>query len=117
MLSWAFFSMGDYNTPHTIRVDYFTNFNAEGVCIKYPIGYNVAATYSEIQINLYYSDYPKSVEYRRSVIAHEIGHLLWLKDDPPTFPFNNSLMHNFADPETIYFPQPYDVNNVRFRYD
>ena len=55
-------------------------------------------------------------EYRRSVIAHEIGHMFWLGHNAPVFS-TGSIMKSDRDRDTLFVPQPYDAWNVRFRYD
>lgn len=54
---------------------------------------------------------------RRSTVAHEIGHLLWLSDNPAVSNDNNSLMAGGRNRETVFTPQPYDIQNVLFRYN
>ena len=53
---------------------------------------------------------------RRAVIAHEIGHMFWLKDNPATT--QNSLMrYQSVYDNNISTPQSLDVNNVQFVYE
>lgn len=58
----------------------------------------------------------KSDSFRRSTIAHEIGHLLGLDDNPPVHYYNDSLMSHYRDRSIIYIPQEYDCNNILFQY-
>ena len=53
---------------------------------------------------------------KRGTTAHEIGHLLWLGDDPPVS-YSESLMRADRTRQNTYSPQTYDENNVRFRYE
>lgn len=48
------------------------------------------------------------------VIVHEIGHLLWLDDNPPDA---SSIMRYDRNRNLIFLPQQSDIANVRFRYD
>ncbi|MBO4860632.1 MAG: hypothetical protein J5530_03715, partial [Clostridia bacterium] len=52
---------------------------------------------------------------RKSTIAHEIGHLLGLDDNPP-ISNDQSLMNHERNRNTVYTPQPFDVVNVIYIY-
>ena len=101
---------------HVIEVGNYPELttNVLGCCEKYPQG-NVIATSSHIKINMYGSD--KSPEYKQGIVAHEMGHLLWLGDNPSDSTGTNSLMNYQMNPETMRNPQAFDVQNVRSRYD
>ncbi len=53
---------------------------------------------------------------RKSTITHEIGHLLGLKDNPPVSA-NKSLMNHNRNRDTIYTPQYFDIENVKFIFN
>ena len=104
-------------SPHTIEVASF-NTTWRGYCLPNPTSGNI--TSSKIQINTNMVDNGSNStnrdNYRKSTVAHEIGHLLWLQDDPPTT-YNNTLMHGNRDRGTIFTPQNYYINNVKFWYN
>lgn len=52
--------------------------------------------------------------FARSTIAHEIGHVFWLDDNPSSG--NKSLMNHSRNRETIYVPQSSDIANVNAKY-
>ena len=64
-----------------------------------------------VELNL--SHIGPNTNFRRGVIAHEIGHLLWLGDTPPHA--DDSLMRGAST--HIFVPQPYDVRNVLYVYE
>lgn len=49
-----------------------------------------------------------------STVTHEIGHLLWLNDDPETADY--SLMLHGRDRELIYTPQMIDIYHMEQKY-
>ena len=53
-----------------------------------------------------------------STIAHEIGHLYWLADNPVESPagYDVSLMNHGRNRNKIYEPQVFDVSNVKRKY-
>ncbi|MCL2072235.1 MAG: hypothetical protein FWH07_08440 [Oscillospiraceae bacterium] len=101
---------------HTIEVDWYSGPNTDflGRVIVRPPEYVVTTT-SEILINT--RTIGSTANFRQSVIAHEMGHLLWLGDNPAPSNPNSSIMNTTRDRETIRVPQVYDVHNVRFVYD
>lgn len=102
------------SSPHTIEVNSFS-WRDRGQTAKYPLGKNVAATRSTIEINI--ETCTGSSKARQSTIAHEMGHLLWLSDSPSVPIPNDSLMDGNRNRETVYSPRSFDVRNVNFRYD
>lgn len=96
-----------------IEVDSYS-WAAYGRCIKWPQE-NVASTSGRIEINA--RTINATTNARRSTVAHEIGHLLWLSDNPAVSNDNNSLMAGGRNRETVFTPQPYDIQNVLFRYN
>ena len=53
------------------------------------------------------------IDYKAyNTVAHEIGHLLWLKDNPPATGFTIMRQADFS----IYVPTTYDANNVKWFY-
>ena len=101
------------SSPHTLEVDSFY-WDSAGRCTKYPLG-NVVATSSTIEINSRTTG--TEINPRRSTVTHEMGHLVWLGDNPPVVAYNDSLMHHYRNRETVFVPKTYDINNVRFKYD
>ena len=100
---------------HIITVDWFSSTLVPGVghCGKSPSG-NVVATSSIIRINL--NHISADTLPRRSTVAHEMAHLLWLGDKPYETEANISLMNYNRNRTTIFEPQTYDINNVRWVY-
>ena len=50
----------------------------------------------------------------QSVFVHELGHNLWLDDNPDTT--SSSIMKYSRDRNTMTNPQTYDVNSVKAKY-
>ena len=99
------------DSPHTLTVDSYA-WDAWGRCIKSPWG-DVIVTSGLIEINA--RTITSTLIDRQSTIAHEMGHLFWLGDNPATT--QNSIMrYKSMDYDNIFTPQTYDVNNVRFIY-
>lgn len=73
---------------------------------------NTTGTASEIRINL--AKMPSNATEKSFIIAHEIGHLFYLADNPPE---TNSIMSYTLDKTTSYAPRAYDVSNVKKRYE
>lgn len=101
------------SSPHTIEVKEY-DWDAFGRTITSPKG-NVVKTSSAIEINA--RMITGTEKARRSTIAHEMGHLLWLNDNPSVDIANDSLMSHGRNRETVYSPRSFDVHNVKFRYD
>ncbi len=59
---------------------------------------------------------PDNDNFRKSIIAHEIGHLMNLNDNPFVVNPNDSLMHYDRDRTVVFSPQPFDINNILFTY-
>lgn len=57
---------------------------------------------------------PSSQNIRRSTITHELGHLIYLNDNPATSDY--SLMCHDRDREMIYTPQMSDIYHVLKKY-
>lgn len=57
-------------------------------------------------------------KFAQSTVAHEIGQLYWLDDNPVDTPagYNMSLMNHGRNRNTIYEPQAFDVSNVKRKY-
>lgn len=70
------------------------------------------STTATIEINA--SKLPSSSSFRRSTITHEIGHLLWLNDNPNITDY--SLMDHSRDRYRIYNPQMTDIFHVIVKY-
>ena len=105
-------------SPHVIQVVSFPNDDRFGWTIKNPNG-NVFTTFSEIRINEgYIAQFSSwgSTNYgffRRSEVAHQIGHLLWLGNSSLT----NSLMNHWRNRNQLFEPQAHDITNVRNAYN
>lgn len=56
--------------------------------------------------------------FAQSTVAHEIGHLYWLADNPVESPagYDMSLMNHGRNRNKIYEPQVFDVSNVKRKY-
>lgn len=50
----------------------------------------------------------------QSVFVHELGHSIWLRDNPPTT--SPSIMSHSRDRDTMTDPQTYDINAVNAKY-
>lgn len=85
--------------------------------------YNVSTGYTskaEIKINdrTISRDASNFSRFAQSTVAHEIGHLYWLADNPVDSPagYNMSLMNHGRNRNTIYEPKVFDVSNVKRKY-
>jgi len=108
------------SSPHTIEVKSVQNVNWDGGAWKYPLNQNVVATSSEIVIN---TTGPKNLganttNLRNACVIHELGHLLWLKDDPTKPSTSTCSIMTYADVDNngIRTPQTFDCDNVVYRY-
>ena len=52
--------------------------------------------------------------YVRSIMAHELGHILGLADNPSTT--SNTIMSHTRQRNIITIPQPFDIESVRIVY-
>lgn len=50
----------------------------------------------------------------QSVLVHELGHILWLADNPSTT--SSSIMKYTRDRNTLTRPQSYDINDVNTKF-
>ncbi|MCK6078452.1 hypothetical protein [Paenibacillus silvae] len=57
------------------------------------------------------TDFSKFVQ---SVFVHELGHSIWLGDNPSTT--SSSIMKYSRDRNTMTKPQTFDINNVKAKY-
>lgn len=88
------------SSSHTIEVKSDPSNPAYGWCIKNPVG-NEVATSSTIIVNT--ATIGSTNNFRESTIAHEIGHLLWLSDNPYTIS-SDSLMHGSRESKYNFCP-------------
>ena len=64
-----------------------------------------------------------SNDYKRAIIVHEMGHLFWLSDEkdspnPNENPDPPSIMnYYYVSKEGVTTPRPFDVRNIKIRYD
>jgi hypothetical protein len=74
------------------------------------------ATQFEIKMNerTILRDCTNFTNFTQSVFVHELGHTVWLADNPYTT--SPSIMKYSTDKNTIYVPQSFDINNVRAKY-
>jgi len=113
--------------PHTIHIDSFPGVTWDGIiAIGTPVG-QIVATQSRMLINTVGPlrlgsttaggrTVAQQNRLRRAVVTHEIGHLLWLGDNP-TRGSNRSIMHREdVLANTSSAPSAFDARNVRFRY-
>ena len=54
--------------------------------------------------------------FTQSVFVHELGHTVWLDDNPTLLPGQTSIMDYFRPRNTMITPQSLDINNVRSKY-
>ncbi len=59
-------------------------------------------------------DTTNTSNFIQSVFVHELGHTIWLRDNPPTG--LDSIMYHFRDRDTMTEPQDYDINAVNAKY-
>lgn len=104
-------SLTSSSSPYCLYVDYYP-WNELGRTEKWPQG-NYTATSAIIRINRSHID-ELSDNAKTSVIAHEMGHLFWLGDNPYTT--EQSLMSYSRDKETVIRPQFIDVYHVVNKY-
>jgi len=52
-----------------------------------------------------------------SVMAHELGHVVGLRDNPPDTAWNGSIMNHERDRRTVRGPTGFDVTSIRILYD
>ena len=100
-------------SSYTIKIDVMQN----GVCgsMTPTLSNDFLITSAEITIN--YNELSSFLFNERcSVIAHEIGHLLGLEDNPPVSN-NDSLMNYGRSKYLIHSPQEYDISNVQWIYE
>ena len=113
-IPWMNISTTTNESPHKIQFQ-ASLADRDGQCILYPIGENGFATASMIEINIRNAG-EWEAPYEQAVIAHEMGHLFWLEDNPSTL--SRSLMkYDDVHHHNIYTPQQFDVKNVRFLGD
>jgi len=106
------------SSPHTLEVAPYP-ITWDGWCYKNPTG-NVVATSSEIVINTL-GDHNLGLSgvsntLRQAAVAHEMGHLFWLNDNPATNQYS-LMIYDDIFIGGIYLPLPFDVYNIKFRYD
>lgn len=99
------------SSPHTLEVAAYT-WKERGKATRW-YGDDLIATSSTIEINTR-SLSGVSTNAKQSTIAHEIGHLLWLDDNPHTT--ESSLMSYYRNRETVVGPQFIDVYHVLNNY-
>lgn len=104
-------SLTPSSSPFRLYVDTYP-WSELGKTEKYPQG-NYTATSGNIRINSRLLS-GESDNYKISVIAHEMGHLFWLGDNPYTA--ETSLMSHNRDRETVIRPQFIDVYHVVNKY-
>lgn len=97
-------------SAYTLTVDAFSTETWYGLTTTTLSG-GVAQS-AKIEINT--STLGSSTSFRRSTVTHEIGHLLWLKDNPSTSDY--SLMRHDRDREIIYIPQMIDIYHMLTKY-
>lgn len=99
------------SSPHTLQVAAYPWDQSGRARRKY--GDDLTAISSTIEINTN-SLSGASTNAKQSTIAHEIGHLLWLDDNPHTT--ESSLMSYYRNRETVIGPQFIDVYHVLNKY-
>ena len=54
---------------------------------------------------------------RQAIVAHEMGHYFWLKDNPPDTTKKSLMNYDNVIDLGVVTPQEFDENNVKFVYD
>ena len=98
------------SSPHTLTVESLPTETWYGLMTPTVSGSTLTA--SKIQINMY--QLPASTNFGRSTVTHEMGHLLWLNDNPVTT--DPCLMRHDRDREIVFVPQMVDIFHVRSKY-
>ena len=105
-------SLSSMTSPYTCEVVQCTE-SWYGMTTSYSTGNTTQS--ATIIINA--SSLPNSENFRKSTVAHEIGHLFGLDDNPPVFNVNDTLMSHNRDRNVVFAPKAYDVENVKFIYN
>lgn len=106
------------NSPHTIvaeariGVTWFGQFSPQG--IENQTGFVTSSIITLNTRTLPTDNTQLSRERRQRTTVHEIGHLLWFRDNPPVIR-DLSIMNQGLD--GVLVPTAFDVRNVRYRYD
>ena len=83
-----------------------------------PMNQSISNTTTKFQIKLnsttISNDATNFNNFVQSVLVHELGHILWLADNPSTT--SSSIMKYTRDRNTLTRPQSYDINDVNTKF-
>jgi len=100
------------NSPHTITAESRAGVSWWGQVAGNPTAQGILNS-SSITLNT--RTIPNTSEQRQFTVVHEIGHLLWLRDNPHSI--SNLSVMNYTSNTRIAYPRAFDIRNVRFKYD
>ncbi|MCP1183806.1 hypothetical protein [Paenibacillus sp. 1781tsa1] len=101
------------NSPNTITVGNFNN-TAYGVNYASVSGSQVVSFRIELNASTITPDATNLSNFIQSVFVHELGHSIWLGDNPTTS--SPSIMSYSRNRNSMTQPQTFDINNVRSKY-
>ncbi|MEY8745216.1 M57 family metalloprotease [Paenibacillus tundrae] len=101
------------NSPNTITAGNFNN-TAYGVNYASVSGSQVVSFRIELNASTISADATNLSNFIQSVFVHELGHSVWLGDNPTTS--SPSIMSYTRNRNSMTKPQTFDINNVRSRY-
>ena len=101
------------NSSNTITAGNFNN-TAYGVNYASVSGNQVVNFRIELNASTITADASNLSNFIQSVFVHELGHSVWLGDNPTTN--SPSIMSYTRNRNSMTKPQAFDINNVRSRY-
>lgn len=101
------------NSPNTITAGNFNN-TAYGVNYASVSGSKIVSFRVELNASTITADASNLSNFIQSVFVHELGHSIWLGDNPTTN--SPSIMSYSRNRNSMTQPQAFDINNVRSRY-
>lgn len=90
------------------------SYGAYGKCIIYYSGNKITRFTIEMNNRTISRDATNFSNFIQSVFVHELGHAIWLADNPRTS--QPSIMKYSRNRNTMTRPQTFDINNVRAKY-
>lgn len=78
------------------------------------VGEEVTKFRIELNARTISDDADDFAKFVQSVFVHELGHAIWLADNPATT--SSSIMKYSRDRNTMTMPQTFDINNVKAKY-
>lgn len=101
------------SSSNTITVGSFNN-TAYGVNYASVSGNKVVNFRIELNTSTITTDASNLTNFIQSVFVHELGHSIWLGDNPTTS--SPSIMSYTRNRNSMTKPQTFDINNVKSRY-